>query len=59
MVFLSRKAVDFKIWSLGLFLIIQGYHYTPQGKAILLKLSNNMNSKRYLSNLLDFLDIEE
>ena len=57
--FLSRKTVDFKIWSLGLFLIIQGYHYTPQGKVILLKLSNNMNSKRYFSNILDFLDIEE
>ena len=24
--FLSRKGIDFKIWSLGLFLIIQGYH---------------------------------
>lgn len=59
LVFLSRKVVDFKIWSLGLFLIIHGYHYTPQGKAILLKLSNNMNSKRYFSNLLDLLDIEE
>ena len=57
--FLSRKGVDFKIWCLGLFLIIQGYHQTPQGKVILLKLSNNMNSKRYFSNVLDFLDLEE
>nr|YP_010714082.1 LAGLIDADG homing endonuclease [Fuscoporia gilva]WDD39645.1 LAGLIDADG homing endonuclease [Fuscoporia gilva] len=57
--FLSRKGVDFKIWSLGLFLIVHGYHQTPQGKTILLKLSNNMNSKRFFSNVTDFLDIEE
>lgn len=40
-------------------LIIYGYHYTPQGKVILLKLSNNINSKRYFSNVIDFLNIEE
>ena len=57
--FLSRKGIDFKIWSLGLFLIIHGYHQTQKGKAILLKLSNNMNLKRYFSNVIDFLDIEE
>lgn len=59
MPFLSRKGVDFKIWCVGLFLIIHGYHYTPQGKVILLKLSNCMNSKRYYSNIIDFLDMEE
>ena len=53
-IFLSRKGVDFKIWSLGLFLIIHGYYQTHQGKAILLKLSNNMNSKIYFSNVIDF-----
>ena len=26
---------------------------------MLLKLSNNMNSKRYFSNIIEFLDIEE
>lgn len=57
--FLSRKGVDFKIWSVGLFLIINGYSKIPKGKAILLKLSNNMNSKRYFSNIIDFIDIEE
>lgn len=46
--FLSRKGVDFKILSLGLFLIILGYSKIPTGKAILLKLANNMNSKRYI-----------
>nr|YP_010470484.1 LAGLIDADG endonuclease [Inonotus hispidus]UVF37972.1 LAGLIDADG endonuclease [Inonotus hispidus] len=57
--FLSRKGVDFKIWGLGLFLIVHGYYNTPQGKTILLKLSNIMNSKRYFSNVIDFLDLEE
>ncbi len=57
--FLSRKGVDFKIWSVGLFLIIHGYNNIPNGKAILIKLSNNMNSKRYFSNMIEFLDIEE
>lgn len=56
---LSRKGVDFKIWSVGLFLIINGYNNIQNGKAILIKLSNNMNSKRYFSNIIDFLDIEE
>ena len=28
-------------------------------RKLLLKLSNNMNSKRYFSNVIDFLDIEE
>ena len=57
--FLSRKGVDFKIWSVGLFLIIFGYSKIPNGKAILLKLANNMNSKRYFSNIIDILDIAE
>ena len=57
--FLSRKGVDFKIWSVGLFLIILGYTRIPTGSAILLKLANNMNSKRYFSNIIDILDIAE
>jgi len=57
--FLSRKGVDFKIWSVGLFLIIHGYTKIPNGKAIFVKLYNNLNSKRYFSNIIDFIDIEE
>jgi len=57
--FLSRKGVDFKIWSVGLFLIIHGYSKIPTGKAILLKLANNMNSRRYFSNIIDILDTAE
>jgi hypothetical protein len=45
--FLTRKGVDFKIWSLGLFLIVYGYHYLLEGKTLLDNLSNNINTKRY------------
>jgi LAGLIDADG endonuclease/Cytochrome b/b6/petB len=57
--FYSRKGIDFKIWSLGLFLIVFGYYCLPKGKQLLIKLSNNMNSKRYFSNICDVFDIEE
>jgi hypothetical protein len=57
--FLSRKGEDFKIWIVGLFLIIHGYTKIHNGKAILLKLANNMNSKRYFSTIIDLLEIEE
>jgi len=57
--FYSRKGIDFKIWGLGLFLIVCGYYCFPKGKELLIKLSNNMNSKRYFSNIFDIFDIEE
>jgi len=57
--FYSRKSIDFSIWSLGLYLFIYGYTHFPKGKELLIKLSNNMNSKRYFSDLSDFLDIKE
>ena len=57
--FYSRKSIDFNIWSLGLFLMIYGYYTIPKGKELLLNLSNNMNSKRYFSNVIDFIDIKE
>jgi LAGLIDADG endonuclease/Cytochrome b/b6/petB len=57
--FYSRKGIDFKFWSLGLFLIVCGYYCLPKGKEFLIKLSNNMNSKRYFSNIFDIFDIEE
>lgn len=57
--FYSRKRIDFNIWSLGLYLMIYGYYTIPKGKELLLKLSNNMNSKRYFSNVMDFIDIKE
>ena len=57
--FYSRKGIDFSIWSLVLYIFIYGYHNLPEGKKLLVKLSNNMNLKRYFSNVIDFLDIEE
>lgn len=54
-----KKGVDFSIWSLVLYIFIYGYHNLSKGREILLKLSNNMNSKRYFSNLSDFIEVEE
>jgi len=55
----SRKEIDFSIWTLVLYLFIFGYNHLSKGKLLLLKLSNNMNSKRYFSDLSDFIDVEE
>ncbi len=55
----SRKSIDFSIWGLGLYIFMFGYHNLPEGKEILLKLSNNMNSKRYFSELSDFIELNE
>ncbi len=57
--FYSRKKIDFAIWGLGLYIFIYGYNYLPQGKEILLKLSKNMNTKRYFNNVSDFIEIKE
>ena len=57
--FYSRKAIDFSIWGLVLYIFIYGYHNIPNGREILLKLSNNMNSKRYFSDLSDFIEVDE
>ena len=57
--FYSRKGIDFSIWSLVLYIFIYGYHNLPEGKKLLLKLSNNMNSKRYFSDLSDFIEEDE
>lgn len=57
--FYSRKKIDFMIWSVGLYLFIYGYTNLPKGKALLLKLSNNMNTRRYFSDLSDFVDVQE
>ena len=54
--FYSRKGIDFSIWSLVLYIFIYGYHNLPNGREILLKLANNINSKRYSSDLSDFIE---
>ena len=57
--FYSRKGIDFSIWSLVLYIFILGYHNVPKGRKLLLKLSNNMNSKRYFSDLSAFIEEDE
>lgn len=57
--FYSRKGIDFSIWSLVLYIFIYGYHNLPSGREILLKLSNKINSKRYFSDLSDFIEADE
>jgi len=59
LLFYSRKSIDFNIWTLGLYLFTYGYHTIPKGKELLLKLSNNMNSRRYFSDISDLIDIKE
>lgn len=51
--FLSRKGVDFKLWSLGLLLIYGGYHNIDQGNLLLKKIYINMKgsaTNRYTSS---------
>ena len=57
--FFSRKGIDFSIWCLGLHILINGYNHLFKGKELLLKLSNNMNSKRYFSDISELLDIQD
>lgn len=57
--FYTRKSVDFSIWSLGLHIFIHGYNHVSKGKELLLKLTNNMNSKRYFTDLSELLDTQE
>jgi len=57
--FYSRKKIDFIIWSVGLYLLIYGYNNLPEGKSILLNLHNNMNTKRYFSDLSDLVDVQK
>ena len=57
--FYSRKGIDFSIWSLVLYIVIHGYHNLAKGREILLKLANNMNSKRYFSDISDFIEVDE
>jgi hypothetical protein len=50
--FVSRKYIDFQLWTLGLLLHKYGYVYTKPGKDLLLKIKNNMNNKRYSTAIL-------
>jgi hypothetical protein len=50
LVFFSRKGIDFKMWSLILYLILCGYHVLAEGKALIVKLTQDINHKRYSSS---------
>jgi len=47
--FLSRKRIDFQLWSISLFLIMLGYHTLLEGKFLINKLKENSNNRRYAS----------
>jgi hypothetical protein len=48
--FKSRKFIDFKLWSIGLFLHKYGYVYLPEGKNLICKITNCINKKRYTNS---------
>ena len=47
---MSRKKLDFMLWSAVLSLNKTGLIYTPQGKDLLIKISSNLNQRRYSNN---------
>jgi NADH-ubiquinone oxidoreductase chain 3 len=57
--FLSRKGLDFQIWSILLKLRYIGYHKNDSSKTIMLELAQNMNNARYFNkkdNLNELID---
>lgn len=52
--FKSRKGVDFKLWMIALLLYKRGYFYTDQGRNLLVDIINNINTKRYSTQPLDY-----
>lgn len=45
--FESRKYVDYKLWSIALKMHKLGHFYLPEGRALLIKLANSINTNRY------------
>lgn len=45
--FKSRKYIDYKMWSVTLKMHKLGHFYLPEGKALLIKLANSINTNRY------------
>lgn len=46
----SRKAIDFKLWRIALLLHKLGYYYLPEGRQLLVDISNVINKSRYSSS---------
>jgi hypothetical protein len=45
--FVSRKGFDFYLWSILIHLKLAGYHNTEEGKILMTRIAENMNSARY------------
>ena len=45
--FETRKRTDFLLWMIGVLLFKRGYFYMSFGRELLFKLTNNINTKRY------------
>jgi hypothetical protein len=45
--FESRKYIDYKLWSVTLKMHKLGYFYLPEGRALLVKIANSINKKKY------------
>nr|QVG61549.1 hypothetical protein [Rhizoctonia sp.] len=45
--FISRKGFDFYMWSILIRLKLAGYHNTEEGKILMTRIAENMNSSRY------------
>lgn len=50
--FVSRKYIDFQLWTLGLLIHKYGYFYTDLGRALLIKITKNINNYRYSTSTL-------
>lgn len=48
--FLSKKRLDFGLWSIAVSIIIKGYHLTPNGIKLLHDIRSSMNNRR-LTNI--------
>ena len=49
--FKTRKYTDFYLWTIAIKLRIYGFNLIPEGKDLLLKISNSTNKSRYNNNL--------
>ena len=45
--FKTRKLIDFNLWVIAIKLHIYGYYLKPEGRALLLKISQSTNKARY------------
>lgn len=49
--FKTRKLIDFNLFCVAIKLHIQGYYLTPEGRALLLKITKSSNKARYGNNV--------